>query len=487
MKRLIKIHVLIVCMISLLVSCTKSIDKNPSHSIDGANFFKKLQDYEMALTGAYARLLQNSYYGATGGANAFITLPDMMSDNLFETTESLANYTDFSRWSYTADDPLILDIWLDAYRVVQQANLTLRGIESFATENSGAVNRIKAQALALRALAHFDLLRYFGESTDRNSTARGVPYVDKFDIEQKPARLTVKGTYDRIEADLKSAKDLMLSMDKSIQTTGTAGTDRSYIDPIVINGLLARMYLNANSLDSAVKYATLVINARPLANRTQFPNLWVDASTAEVLWSVKFESLDDDLAGNVFYSVGNRASYRPTTNLLSLYDAANDVRYTSYYKNLLRGAARNTTPARTVLIKYDAKQSNISKPDGIVNFKALRTGEMYLIRAEAYARLGQEVLALTDLNALRAERIAGYVPVVLSGSALLQEIANERRKELVAEGHRFFDLKRTTRTINRTTNCTNFCTLGPTAREWALPIPQSEMLANPNMEQNDGY
>jgi hypothetical protein len=114
---------------------------------------------------------------------------------------------------------------------------------------------------------------------------------------------------------------------------------------------------------------------------------------------------------------------------------------------------------------------------------------MYLIRAEAYARLGgvNEISGLNDLNTLRTARISGYVPVILTGAPLLQAIADERRKELTGEGHRFFDLKRTTRTINRTTNCTNFCTLSSSDREWALPIPQSEMLANPNMVQNTGY
>lgn len=489
MKRIIKYGLVLSIMASSMVSCKKALDLNPSHSADGQEIFTRIEDYEFALTGTYARLLQNSYYGSTNGANAFVGLPDMMSDNFFESSESLANYQNFSRWNYVADDPLVQDLWLDAYRVVQQANLTLRGLDKFSGANAGAVNRIKAQALALRALAHFDLLRYFGEQYDRNSTAKGIAYVDVFDIEQKPARLNVKQSYDRIEADFKAAKTLMTSMDHSIQGNGTSGTDRSYIDDMAVNALLARMYLYANSLDSAVKYSTLVINARPLTSRTVFPNIWLDASTAEVIWSVKFEAFNSDIGSNIFYSVGNRASYRPTTNLLTLYDQVNDVRYSSYYRNLLRGAARTTSPARLVMIKYDARQSTLLKPDGIVNFKALRTGEMYLIRAEAYARLGgvNEALGLADLNALRAARINGYAPVVLTGASLLQAIDVERRKELAGEGHRWFDVKRGNRTINRTTNCTNFCTLGAAAREWALPIPQSEILANPNVQQNNGY
>lgn len=473
-----------------LSSCSKAIDLEPSHTQDGAGFFKTIEDYELSLNGTYARLLQDGVAGTSNtGANALVGLPDIMSDNLYESSESLGNFQDYSRWTYTADDASIGDMWLDMYRVIQQANITLRGIDNQAAAAPGAVNRIKAQAIALRAIMHFNLLRYFGEAEARNSGARGIAYVDTFNVEQKPARLTVKQSYDRIEADLKKAKALMLNMDKAIQGTGTAATDRSYVDDMVINAALARMYLNASELDSAVKYSTLVINARPLTTRANFPNLWVDASTAEVVWSVKFESINSPIGSVMFYSVGNRAEYRPTTGLLGLYDAANDVRYTSYFRSLQRGANRNTGTARMVLIKYDAKQASSSRPDGIVNFKAYRTGEMYLIRAEAYARLGgaNEALGLADLNTLRAARINGYVPVVLAGTPLLDAIATERRKELVGEGQRFFDLKRTTRTVNRVTDCANFCTLASGAREWVFPIPQAEKLANPNMEQNTGY
>ena len=174
------------------------------------------------------------------------------------------------------------------------------------------------------------------------------------------------------------------------------------------------------------------------------------------------------------------AEYRPNPTLVASYDQANDVRYASYFQVIA---------GRLVLSKYLAKAAQLSKPDGVVNFKAFRTGEMFLIRAEANARKGgaNEATGLADLNALRAARINGYVPVVLTGAALLSAIATERRKELICEGHRFFDLKRTTRTVNRT-DCTSFCTLAPTNRAWNWPIPQPEIDANPAiLPQNPGY
>ncbi len=72
---------------------------------------------------------------------------------------------------------------------------------------------------------------------------------------------------------------------------------------------------------------------------------------------------------------------------------------------------------RWVLSKYLAKAASTTKPDGVVNFKALRVGEMYLLRAEAYAKspVPNYAAAMADLNDLRAARIFGYVPQVLVG------------------------------------------------------------------------
>ncbi len=479
-------YIYIVAALILIVifsSCKKTIDLQPSHTVDGENSFTKISDYEAALTGAYARLLSVNYYGSTNGSNAFATLSDMMTDNLYEGGESLGNYQNFSHWTYAADDANIEASWLAAYRVIQQCNITLRNIDKLAATDQGAVNRIKSQALALRAFVHFDILKYWGEGTSRNSTSKGIPYVSVFDIEQKPSRLSVKESYDAIIHDLQDAKDLMQDMDKPIQSaTSTAATARGYIDEIAVNGILARIYNYSGVADSAIKYSSLVIAARPLASRTNFQLIWQDASTSEVIWSVKFTPLNSGVGDNVYYATGNRASYRPTFNLTSLYDQVNDVRYSSYFQLRARGGA-----SRLVVVKYLAKQAQLARPDGITDFKALRTGEMYLIRAEAYAQNSMEGLALADLNTLRAARINGFIPGSETGPALFTAIDNERRKELVCENQRWFDLKRSGRAVDRTSNCTVFCSLDANAREWVWPIPQSEILANPNMQQTNGY
>jgi starch-binding outer membrane protein, SusD/RagB family len=464
-------------LVASFVSCKKVLDVEPQFDLDGTNRFKSLDDYDFALVGAYRLFQSTSYYGSTDGrSNAFVTLPDMLSDNLNETSESLGNERVFSRWAYSEDEDQIERTWLAAYRIISQANLVTRGIDNFSATNATGVNRIKGQALAIRAMVHFDVLRYWVNDYDRNSSSPGIPYITLFDYEQKPARGTVKQTYDAIEQDLKSARALLSNTDKPVN----AGSTRAYIDRIAVDAMLARMYLYSNQFDSAIKYSTLVINAIPLGDINEFPSIWTDASNAEVVWSLVFDAGQGSPAANAYFPSTDRSSYRPNQTLVASYDQANDIRFFSYFQVI---------SGRRVLSKYLAKEAQLANPDGVTNFKVFRTGEMYVIRAEAYARKGvaTEVLGLADLNALRAARIFGYAPVVLSGSALLDAIAMERRKELIAEGHRWFDLKRTTKTVSRA-NCTSFCTLPPTSRAWTWPVPQPEIDANPNiLPQNPGY
>jgi hypothetical protein len=170
-----------VLLVSSLGSCKKILDVNPEFNVDGSNAFKTVQDCDFALVGAYRLFQSTSYYGATDGrSNAFALLPDILSDNLRETSESLGNERVFSRWVYAADETQIEGTWIAGYRIISEANLVLDHVDQFATSSPGAVNRIKGQALAIRALVHFDLLRYFVNDYARNSNAPGIPYITNF-------------------------------------------------------------------------------------------------------------------------------------------------------------------------------------------------------------------------------------------------------------------------------------------------------------------
>jgi starch-binding outer membrane protein, SusD/RagB family len=466
-----------------LSACDKIIEVEPEYVKDGSQIYTSLKDYEFALTGSYALFRATAYYG-TGAqtTGSWSILPDMMGTNLVQTSEDLANWQNQVNWVYTADESDVSEAWLAAYSVIAQANLTLRNIDQFAVDNNvKAVNRIKGQALAIRAMVHFDLLRFWGEEYDRNSTKLGIPYKTAVDIEDKPARLTVKESYDKILADMEQAETLLGDVDKVVN----AGSSRANIDKLAVQALLARIHLYAKNYAQAESYATLVIDARPLATKTEFPAIWKDASTAEVIWAVSYNAGEGSPATGIHIGSSNRNRFRPSATLEATYDQGNDIRFPAYFGNrALEGVNRR------IVTKYYSRGTT---PDNLVNWKALRTGEMYLIRAEARAQQGavKAGAALTDLNALRAARINNYVPVVLVGQALLDAIALERQKELFAEGHQWFDLKRTTKTINRTdvAMTTTVKTLAPTAREWTWPIPTGELDANPTIkpQQTPGF
>ena len=128
---------------------------------------------------------------------------------------------------------------------------------------------------------------------------------------------------------------------------------------------------------------------------------------------------------------------------------------------------------------------------------------MYLTRAEANYRLGNTAQALTDLDAVRAQRYSGFVSGNESGTALLDAILLERRLELAFEGDRFFTLKRLGLPIQRnatkgaladgtgTPPAARWVTLPAGDYRWQLPIPEEAFNSNSALikseDQNPGY
>lgn len=454
----------------LFTACSDVIEVEPIFQKDGADIFKSLDDYQFSLTGSYALLRQTGYFGSGGQTTStWGNLPDMMGDNLVQTSEDLANWQPQVDWTFNTTEADVEIAWTAAYSVIAQANITLRGLDAFATQDAARVNRIKGQALALRAMAHFDLLRFFGEDYDRNSTKKGIPYISEVNTALKPARLTVKDTWDKIFVDMLAAETAL-----STVTGINTAANKSNLDVNAVRGLLARMYLYAKDYVRAESYATTVITAVPLASRANFPGIWKDASASEVIWAVSFNVGEGSPATGVYAGANNRNRFRPEPALEATFDQVNDIRFDSYFSSRVRGGV-----SRRILTKYLGRLTAV---DNVVNFKAVRTGEMYLIRAEARARQGgaKEALGLADLNDLRAARITGYVPVLLVGTPLLNAIELERRKELVGEGHRWFDLKRTSKTVARTAGISSTTrNLAPSSKYWTWPIPQDEIDNNP--------
>src|SRR5882724_7302501 len=108
--RNIFIAAVLVLGVSGLTSCKRVLNTEPANALDGSTRFKEIADFDYALTGAYALFRSGNYYGS--GSNAYVGLPDYMSDNLTETQESLNNYEELITWTYAKDESNISATWL---------------------------------------------------------------------------------------------------------------------------------------------------------------------------------------------------------------------------------------------------------------------------------------------------------------------------------------------------------------------------------------
>lgn len=499
-SKIIKNTIVAFAAFTLVQGCSKKevIELTPEYVLDAITNPSSMKQVEEVLIGAYGSLRAADYYGSGSGTGAgWALMPDVMSDNLYEVSaETLANSRAMADFIFNSSTGQINSLYSAPYSTIAHANIILRDVDKFTTAvNQGESNRIKGQAYALRAMAHFDLLRYFSPKYDRASTTDlAVAYVKEFTVSTsvKPARATNKDFYDNIFADINQAITLLGNVDKEVNPASLP--TRPYMDRNAAYALQARVNLYAGNWADAATAATNALNGRPLATtQAAFTGMYKQTDKGELIFNVQFEAGQSSPSFLVFFATSNRSYFRPGPDIAVLAGnsgliQSNDLRYQAYFTNV----PNTSGVAGLAVTKYRGKNTLI---DGTANFPVFRSGEMYLIRAEANARLGgvNEVAALTDLNTLRAARISGYTPVVLTGAALVNAIADERRREMFGEGHRFFDLKRTTRLLQRGAPCgtsisaSGTCTLASTAREWALPIPEVVIGANGNLVQNPGY
>jgi starch-binding outer membrane protein, SusD/RagB family len=462
----------------LIVSCKKELDTKPADSLTELRTFT---DVKSALQGCYKGFQSSNYYNnpsASGSGSGWSAVPDLMGDDMIEALESLGNWRQLSEMSYAADNGAILGIFNQPYEIISRVNNLLKFIDSYETgETEGEAKIIKAQAFAIRAHAHFDLLRYFAPTYDRNSTELGIPYVTTFDPLKPfgflPPRNTIKDNYDSIYSDLNKA---LISFREG---GNTANNDsRNYLDSTVVYAMRARVNYYASLWDASIEDATVALTLRPLTDAAGYVAAFSadgeSAPSTEVYWAIPSDgTLTPGGATN-----GSGPNYRISTPLSDI---------------LLSQGGAYVDPGITRFNRIgigDFPRTLCRKYAGIKSFKVFRAGEMMLIRAEAKQRTG-DATALDDLNELRTNRDVENGSE--SGGALLDAILLQRRVELLSEGHRWFDIKKTTRSINRTecgtagASTSNVCTVVPTSRSWAFPIPFNDLKVNPNLVQNNGY
>ena len=456
----------------VLSSCSKQLNITPKDQVDASTVFSNVTDLDQGVLGVYTSWKEEyvvriasvvSDECRIGLQNSGISLTDA-GQNLF-------------RWAFTGTAGEIAEPWTNGYEVINNANLILKAIDGVpVTGSSDSLKKqqLKGELLAIRAFQHFDLYRVYAYSGVYDANAYAVPYVTTTDIYSQPSRPTAAAFFTQLKQDMTNAESLI----GSSSTVTRMGLTALY-------ALEARVALYTNDWTTAIDRATRVISAVPLASAANFPSIWTDAGTPEVIFKLSRTNQSALRPGDLWYNIPyNVYLFAPSKTLMNLYDTTNDIRYHSYFATDSALTAGGQLP--DIISKYEGTAG----AQNLNDLKVFRTGEFYLVRAEADARSGNLAGATADLNALRAARISGYQPVNFAGTSdLLTALFTERYKELPYEGHRLFDLKRAGMNIVRQPadwwQGAAGGTLTPSNSYYYIPIPQAEVLANPHIAPNN--
>ncbi|GAA4744870.1 RagB/SusD family nutrient uptake outer membrane protein [Flavisolibacter ginsenosidimutans] len=457
---------LLICGGSLaLASCKKELDKQPTDSFSNTNAYQTIAQIQLGVNEAYGRY---SAYANDMYVNALVSDESKLGSG--NAGQGALTY----RFQYTSDATAGGDVtsaYFSYYAMIDQINTVLSYLPTVAAAPSDEPRRnaLKGQLLALRGIAHFSLLEFYSDRYDANKL--GVPIMLQSDVFAKPKRSTMGEVMAQIEKDLSAAKDLLPSVNASTFSD-------TVMNQINVTGYQARIALYKRDYQSAINYATTVINSavKPLSSGATFQDIWTDANNAETLFRRRYASSAS--IGSLWTTTGGLIYIAPSDKLVASY-ASTDIRKATY----IGGSSGNY---------YVNKFFTSSRGGRAVDIKAMRIAEMYLIRAEAYARntTPDLVAGAADLNALRTARITGYVNQTFgTADALVSAVMDERFKELCFEGFRFFDLKRNGLPVQRLASDANAAwqTLTPGDYRFIMPIPGQEILANPNTVQNPGY
>ncbi len=473
MRKIIYIFSIICVSLSfLLVACSKGfIQKSPADSIPLDEALADEVGVTNALNGAYAQLRSVGLWGRD-----LPVIGDLQAGNTFIETTNSGRYLAQYSYNLINSDDIALAIWTAAYTGILRCNQIIA-----AAATGGKVPQIKAQAYAIRALLYFKLVNIYARPYTEDPGAFGVPLVLNYEPTKLPTRNKVSEVYAQIISDFKAA----------------FADAPDYVNSITLNkyaieGLLANAYLYMGDNTNAKIAALDVINnsgftlVTPAAYAAYWANSGIQSDKVETMFEVDADAINnnglDDLAG--IYNNGYQDHYA-SQQLVALYSPA-DVR-TSV---LVTGTTKSGADA-TIVNKYP----NAAGSDRD-NLKVIRLSEIYLIAAEA-SLPENEPDALKYLNDLMARRDPAFPGYSSSGGQLLNDIVQERRKELAFEGNRLFDLNRLKLPIARVDNPGAIpagqnnvnLTIPYADHRRVYPIPLGEIQSNANIatQQNAGY
>ena len=454
-----------------MTSCNDWLNVQPHSQIEDTELFSTEGGFKEALAGVYSSMVSTSTY-AKEMTFGFMGILAQEWDYY-----SSAQYDAVATYDYDASYPTnyINGIWKNNYVGIANVNNLLAHIDDhvgvFSEDNYEV---IKGEALALRAMLHFDLLRCFGVSYAVNPSMPSIPYSTALDYHVFP-QLKVSEVAQCILTDLKEAELLLREGDPIV--TGRAITElddngylinrQLHLNYYAVKALQARLYMWMGLYAEALESATEVVESGAFSwSSPENMERGYDRCLAdEHIFALNNLTLKADIADNYFSENSTNSFAVNRERLLTYYDnATQDYRYTFLFK-----AGTGTTFENRYSTKYDESATS----DSYYRYKMplMRLPEMYLIKCEAeYRTAPTSDKALATLNQMRAYRNLTALQE-LPGD-FYTELINEYRREFLGEGQLFFLYKRLNHPVIA------YSDVDPVAtRAYTFPLPLSEIQA----------
>lgn len=477
------VYVFVLGVTALLISfnsCRKFVEvKPPGTNVNSSNVFDNDATAIAAMTSLYIDLSKGQSIGTIflkmGLAADELDLSQLGSDEL----------RTYYKNDYIPQSSGAVFFWTRGYQLIYKANAMLEGLNASKSLSASVKQQLLGEAKFMRAFAYFYLVNLYGDVP--------IALTTDYKVNTQLPRSPESEVYTMIIADLQDAQK-MLHDDYAGKSGVPSGSETERIRPnrATATALLARVYLYNREYASAEAQATqLISNSRYKVTGVSLDHVFL-MNSDETIWSLQPVGYD---GGNSQYNTfeGMQFILPPSGPNYEQFPVYLNHDYTDSLEigdqRKVVWFANMTAPDHTIYdysFKYKGGFENTERKEYSIVF---RLAEQFLIRAECRAKLGDIAGAADDLNVIRYRAgLSNVAPSTESG--MLHAIQHERLAELFTEwGHRWFDLKRTGQL-----NTVMFKATAKKGGVWQpykalFPIPQSEILTNPNLtgHQNPGY
>ncbi len=489
---------IITCLFAALIStsCSDFLDVEPTDSTEAPTAITTAKDAQVVINGLMSKLTDEDYYGRT-----FPLYADAKGGDLTIGSQG-RGYDALYVFNHAESTNSYDGLWSQGYHCLLQVNNLLAAIETMKAQGSTEDFDDKiGQALTLRALIYFDLVRLYGEPYNEDKSAFGVPNITEvLPNEAKELRNTVEENYTQIISDLTAAEDLLSQEKRS-----------GFVNYYGNLALQSRVYLYMEDYDKALLAAEKVISSKQytLYSNEEWASSWTKEFGSESILEFAIYPNEEDLGntslGAMYRKKGHGSSsilgyfIASTDFLAELSEDPTDVRWAVMEEDEFSKTSDHPAVRLGSSYKYSGSTTlsgdkNLNNSTA-VNIKVIRLSEVYLNAAEAalLKPAADKEKAASYLNEIR-KRSPALVQATAT-SITFDMVKSERSKELFTEGHRFFDKIRWNDSITFDDALGSIPTIhrektiDRTFYKTILPISIDEINANPEIEaqQNPGY